>query len=854
MMDNDIADLPIAEVLPDIKATLASANEAVLQAPPGAGKTTVVPLALLRESWLTGRKIYLLEPRRLAARAAAARMASMLGEAVGETVGYRIRLDSKVGPKTRIEVITEGVLTRLMQADPSLEDVGLLIFDEFHERNLDSDLCLALSLQGRKMFRETAALKLLVMSATLDAEPVARLMGNASVITCEGRQFAVATYYGAPYRLRDSIVSPVVTAIARALVEHRGGILVFLPGQREIRRVTRELEALGVIGEGVELAPLFGSLSLEEQQVATRSTGGAVRKIVLATNIAESSLTVADVEVVIDSGLARASIFSPTTGTTRLATRRISKASAEQRRGRAGREGPGVCYRLWSEEQQRRLVDQSIPEILQADLAPMALQLLSWGVDETDELAWLDQPPAAHYAQAIDILTQCGAAFSKKPGSLQLTPHGVRLAQLPLHPRLAHMLLVGCDIHARESACLLAAILGERNPLAEKGADISHTVDVLLGKRACPPHCEAWFKRVWREAGRFARLAGDVHKPRKFAIGVDQADVLGILLASAYPDRIARRRTGGERNQYLLSSGRGAQLPDGDVLAGTEWLAVAEVGGATDRAVDRIYSATALNPGAFREMLSGLVRQQDHVEWDEPRERFLAERRHMVGNILLSVEPLTDIPPQSRIATLLDVLREKGIDVLPWSKNLQQWRARVTLLHKIHNKQADNPWPDLSDQALLDSMEDWLLPHLGEVAALTDLKRLDLKAILRGQLNWPLPLELERLAPECWMAPSGSRVAIDYTRQPPVLAVKLQEMFGAVETPVIAQGKVQLQVHLLSPAGRPLQITQDLAAFWDGAYREIQREMKGRYPKHPWPDDPLAAKPTRHTKAYAQQR
>lgn len=853
MYPDNISHLPIFETLDQLKQSLNERDELVLQAPPGAGKTTVVPLALMDQEWLDGRKILVLEPRRLAARAAAHRMSQLLGETVGQTVGYRIRMDSRVGASTRIEVITEGILTRQLQRDPGLEDVGLVIFDEYHERNLDSDLCLALSLHGRELFREGPALKLLVMSATLDGEAVSTLLGNAPVLTSSGRQFPVEVRYRDPHQLRDSIVRPMVDTLIQACREQTGSILAFLPGQREISAVARGLsDALREMEEiQAQIAPLYGGLSLERQQQAILPAPDGQRKIVLSTNIAETSLTIEGVSVVVDSGLVRESIFDPATGMARLTTRRISNASAEQRQGRAGRQAPGICYRLWSAQQHERLQAHAEPEILQADLAPLVLQLLSWGVEDSSELRWLDPPPPAAFGQAVSILEQCGAVFRNTSGNIQLTPHGVRLVQVPLHPRLAHMLLVGCDIHATETACLLAAILSERNPLALRGADIGTAVAFLMGESRCPPELQGWFKRVWQQARRFAGLATDVHKPRKFAISVDQQDILGVLLASAYPDRIAHLSSSGDGSQYQLSNGRRAALSQEDGLAGTEWLAVAELGGQVGEPVDRIYCASELNPDTFGEILSTLVTEVEHVEWDHRKERFIAERRNLVGCIQLSAESMTHVPDEARAEALLGVVRKKGLDILPWSQNLQQWRARILLLHTAHHPSEKNPWPDLSDAALLQSLDSWLLPYLGSVQRIEDFQKLDMKDILRALLPWPLPLELERMAPERWVAPSGSNLNIDYTQDPPVLAVKLQEMFGCEEAPTIADGQIALMVHLLSPGQRPLQITQDLASFWKNGYEEVKREMKGRYPKHPWPDDPLQAVATRHTKKRA---
>ena len=607
-------------------------------------------------------------------------------------------------------------------------------------------------------------------------------------------------------------------------------------------------DALEYSAEPLQISPLYGGLSLERQLQALLPAPDGKRKIVLSTNLAETSLTIEGITVVVDSGLVREAAFDPATGMTRLATRRISRASAEQRKGRAGRQGPGRCYRLWSEQQHERLVAHALPEILQADLAPMALQLLSWGVDDGSELRWLDPPPAAPFAQAVSILEQCGATFRNQAGCLQLTPHGVRLAQMSMHPRLAHMLLVGCDIQARETGCLLAAILSERNPLGEQGVDIATTVAVLMGESRCPDKLQGWFKRVWKQARRFASMATEIHKPETPTLSVNQENIISVLLARAYPDRIARLRADGDGYTYQLSNGRSAVLPVDDSLAGTEWLAVAELGGNVGEPVDRIYSACELDPVNFGEILSTLVSEQENVEWDYRKERFMAERRTHIGSILLSSDVLEQVSDEARSAALLAVVRKKGIGILSFNKKVQQWRARVMLLHRAGAYGEANPWPDLSDEALLDTLESWLLPYLDPVRRLEDFRSLNVKDMLRALLPWPLPLELERLVPERWAAPSGSSVEIDYTQTPPVLAVKLQEMFGCEDTPTVAGGLVAMQIHLLSPGQQPLQITQDLAGFWRSSYDDVKREMKGRYPKHPWPDDPLVAVATRYTK------
>lgn len=847
MMSAVDQNLPIDEVLPTLQSVLAQRDEAVLQAPPGAGKTTRVPLALLDEGWLRGGTILLLEPRRIAARAAAARMASALGEAPGQTVGYRIRLDSRVSDATRIEVVTEGILTRRLQSDPGLQGVALVIFDEFHERSLDSDLCLALCLQGREHFREGPSLKLLVMSATLDGDAVATMLGDAPIVSSQGRQYPVTTEHLPTYRLGEPLVPAIVPVILRALQEQSGNMLVFLPGQREIRAVGRALqEALHQRGwQDVLLAALYGGLSLQQQQRAIELPPDGQRKVVLATNVAETSLTIEGVSVVVDSGLVREADFDPGTGMTRLATRRVSQASAAQRQGRAGRLTAGHCYRLWSDEQHQRLVVHSRPEILHADLAPLVLQLLAWGVSEPAELCWLNPPPRPAWLQAIGVLEQAGAVFSNAQGNWQLTPHGVRLAQVPLHPRLAHMLLVGGDVQATETACLLAAVLSESNAGAGGGCDIAYTVDLLMGEENCPAGLQGWFKRTWELARRFARIAAEIHKPRSSPRILPREDVVGALLASAYPDRIAQERS---RGHYQLANGRSAVLPDDDPLCGQPWLAVADIGGNSGDSSDRIFSASALNPALFHHLLSGLVREEEIVEWDSREERFLALRRQQVGALELGCEPLQQISPAARSKALLGVVRRRGLELLPWTRSLRQWRERVQLLHETFKGDPACPWPDLSDAALLASVDVWLLPWLEPVRKLDDFANLDLRAILLALLPWPLPLDLERLAPERIAVPSGSSVAIDYSVRPPVLAVKLQEMFGCEHTPSIVDGRVPLLVHLLSPAGRPLQVTQDLAGFWRGSYHEVRREMKGRYPKHPWPEDPLAAQATRNTR------
>jgi ATP-dependent helicase HrpB len=798
--------LPINDVLEELRTVLKVRDEVVLEAPPGAGKTTMVPLALLDADWLSGQKIIMLEPRRMAARAAAERMASLLGEKAGQTVGYRVRLDTKVSAATRIEVITEGILTRMLQADPSLEGVGLLIFDEFHERSLDSDLGLALALQGRALFRETVPLKILMMSATLDGSAVATLLGDAPVISSLGKQYPVEIHYAKPYRAKQNIVDPVVSLL-RSLMKlpTTGSVLVFLPGQGEILRAATDLRSddLG----GVIIAPLYGGLSLEEQRQAIEPARGGARKIVLATNIAETSLTIDGITTVVDSGLAREPVYDPGTGMTRLRTARISQSSSTQRAGRAGRLAPGSCYRLWSEAQQEQLPAQSTAEILQADLTPLALQLLAWGVDDPHQLAWLDVPPAGPWSQALELLAAFGAIEPGQTGRWKLTGDGEHMAALPVHPRLAHMLISGARWGQLNLACDLAAQLSERGGRAREQAK--------------------QFKRLCREL------------PRGELVNVGE----GVLLATAYPDRIGKRRQP-RGNIYQLSNGRSAALEPSDPLCNQEWLVVADMGGRVGQAEDRIYRGFELSPQAFDEELEALVTESDIAHWDDKAGRFVAQRERRVGALLLSAQTIREVALETRSQALLDLVRRRGLDLLCWDNDLRQWQARVCLLQQ----ELGEPWPDLSDAALLDSLETWLQPYLGKVSSLADFARLDVKNMLAGLLPWPLPRELDELAPERCEVPSGSSYRIDYSQSPPVLAVKLQEMFGCETTPTVARGQLALMLHLLSPAQRPLQVTQDLASFWRGGYEQVKKEMKGRYPKHPWPDDPLLALPTGKTK------
>jgi ATP-dependent helicase HrpB len=807
--------LPVDEALPRLKEALAAGTTAVLVAPPGAGKTTRVPLALLDAAWLGGGKIVMQEPRRLAARAAARRMAATLGESVGETVGYRVRLDTKVGPRTRIEVVTDGLFLRLLQDDPSLEGIGCVIFDELHERGLETDLSFALVREAQTALRDD--LRVIAMSATLDPGPVSQRLGGAPVIESAGRMFAVDTRYldREPVgRLEDVVASTV----RRALGEEGGSTLVFLPGVGEIRRVEERLD----LGANVDVAPLYGDLSPNEQDRAIAPSPAGRRKVVLATSIAETSLTIEGVRIVIDCGLMRVPRFSPRSGMTRLETVRVSQASADQRRGRAGRLEPGVCFRLWPEETQRGLPPFTPPEILDADLAPLALELALWGADAAT-LPWLTPPPAASLATARALLADLGAIDP----SGAITPHGRAMARLGQHPRLAHLVLKGRELRQGKVAALLAAILSERDflrlPPGQRDVDLRHRVDIALsGKR------DGALRLIQEAARRLMSRNASEERP--------DVSMTGALLALAYPDRIGRRRPG--TNRYLLSGGRGAALPEGDAMANEEFVVVADLDGSSQDS--RIFLAAPISLNEIEELFAERIVDEQAVQWSEREGAVLARRRRRLGAFVLEDKPLTKPDADKVKAAMIEGIRQTGIGALPWSDDLAKWRERAAFLRRL-----DAHWPDLTDTALLDTLEAWLAPFLDGVSRRSHLTRIDLGAALKSLVPWDRQRELDRLAPTHIEVPSGSRVPIDYSNPAePTLSVRLQEMFGLLDTPRIAGGKVPLTIHLLSPARRPVQVTRDLASFWATGYKAVKAELKGRYPRHYWPDDPLIAEPT----------
>ena len=793
----------------------------MLQAPPGAGKTTLVPLALLDQPWLAGRKIVMLEPRRLAARAAAKRMADLLGEVVGETVGYRIRPDSKIGPKTRIEVVTEGILTRMIQDDPGLESIGAILFDEFHERNLPADLGLALALEIQGSLRDD--LRLLVMSATLDGERVAALLGDAPIITSQGRAFPVDIHWLERPEPRK-FEAAVASAILKALDDTESGdVLAFLPGQGEIRRVERHLADEGC---AAVVIPLFGDLPAAEQDRALLPIPGK-RKVVLSTAIAETSLTIEGVSIVVDGGQMRVPRFDPNGGMTRLVTLPVAKASAEQRRGRAGRLQPGRVYRLWSEADHRALPAFAAPEILDADLAPLALDLARWG---SSDLRWLDTPPAAAFAQANALLADLEALDMDG----RITAHGKAMAALPVHPRLAHIMLKGRALGLGGLACAVAALLSERDILRQaRDADLRRRVEAVLGANDRDAD-RGGLMRVRDLARQLRRLLGVPEQ-------TDRLDRIGLLLAFAFPDRVAQRR--GDGLAYRLSNGRGAFFKEAEAISSSPYLVVADLDG--ERKEARIFLASPVDEADIEEHFAAHITRADSVVWDKREQAVLARRQTRFGALVLAESRIDNPSPELMAEAQLQAIADLGLAALPWTDAAQALRQRIAFLRRHQPED----WPDFSEETLLATMQDWLLPYLSGMSRVAHWQKLDLASILRDSLNWDQRQALDRLAPTHISVPSGSRIGIDYENaEQPVLAVRLQEMFGLAETPSLLDGRVPLLLHLLSPARRPLQVTRDLAGFWAGSYKAVKSDMKGQYPKHYWPDNPLEAEPTARAK------
>jgi len=818
---------PVLEVVPELRKKLTERNIVILQAPPGAGKSTVLPLELLNEPWLQGKKMIMLEPRRLAARSVAARLADQRGEEAGQTVGYRIRFETCISANTRIEVVTEGILTRMLQNDNTLEDIGLLIFDEFHERSLQADLALALSYQLQQVLRND--LRILIMSATLDGEKLSTLL-NAPIVTSEGKQFPVERKY-LGMETDTPIATRMAKAVRKAFHENSGDILAFFPGAGEIIRTMTLLDEDGI---DAEILPLYGDLPFKKQQDAILPNKYGRRKIVLATSIAETSLTIEGITVVIDSGYSRVPKFDPRSGLTRLETIRVTKDSAEQRAGRAGRLGPGVCYRLWTEATHHHLVPHRSPEILEADLTALVLELAEWGVRNVNELAWITLPPPGAISQATELLTALEALDEGR-----ITAKGRSMLKLPTHPRLAHMLdSVRSSASELAIAIDVASLLEERDPLPrEASADVALRVEYLRRWRNN--------ERVHADGQSLERIERAASSWRKlFKIQPDNTKIkdeaIGKLLALAYPERIAKQL---ERNgdRYKLANGRVVRLAQHDHLTREPWLSVANLDAGSGEG--KIFLAAALDE---RDLMH-LAEEKETFRWDSERGMIVGAMEKRIGNVVLSSKPITTVPDEKRLHLLCGAVRDEGLKILGWDAPHDMWQARVLSLRAWRKEE---PWPDVSHENLLNTVAQWLSPYLHGVNKRTDLQRLDLNTILASILPWELAGRLNSLAPSSLEVPTGSMIRIHYFSdgQLPFIEVRLQEVFGLFETPTINEGRTKIILHLLSPGYKPVQVTQDLKSFWSNAYHDVRKELRMRYPKHSWPEDPLTAEAIRGPK------
>ncbi len=845
--------MPVDEALPPLREALAGGRSAVLVAPPGAGKTTRVPLALLDAPWVAGRKILVLEPRRLAARAAAGFIAKSIGEEAGGVVGYRVRFGSKISSRTRIEFITEGVFTRMVLDDPELSGIAAVLFDEFHERSMDADLGLALALDAQRGLRED--LRIVAMSATIDGARVARLMGDAPVIESKGRAFPVETRY-LGRDPRTPIERQMTEAILRAIDAESGSVLAFLPGAAEIRRTADQLNER-IRDSSIDIVPLYGALDADTQDRAIFPALSGKRKIVLATSIAETSITIEGVRIVVDSGLARVPKFEPALGLTRLETVRVSRASADQRRGRAGRTGPGVAYRLWTEPETQALTAFATPEILESDLSGLVLDLAVWGVNDPSSLAWLDPPPASAIAEARNLLRELDALDADG----RVTPRGNRIAKLPLPPRLAAMVVGAADNDEALLAAEIATVVSERN-LGGDDVDLSHRVENFRRDKSRRAEEARAMARRWAEKAispsplvgvgggggsnekqspptRLAALADLPHK------GAGNYSV-GRLLALAFPDRVAKAR-GGKPGEFLLVNGRGAKLDASHSFAKEKYLAVAEITGRAGEG--RILLAAKISEQDIEKEFASHIEDATDFAFDEQSASLRARKVRRLGAINLSEKPLPVETGQESAEALAEGIARIGLERLPWSQHQKQLLERVRYLREQNGDASNNPWPDLSGDNLLASVKDWLAPALLQRTALSQITADDLANALHHLLPHDLMRRLEKDAPTHFTAPTGSNIPIDYAaEQGPTVQLRVQELFGLDQHPKIANGKVALILALTSPAGRPIQVTRDLPAFWRGSWADVRRDMRGRYPKHPWPEDPRAAAPTRRAK------
>ncbi|ASB51149.1 ATP-dependent helicase HrpB [Alkalitalea saponilacus] len=823
MFQQELQKLPIHQIIPQVKQELNNHNTLILHAPPGAGKSTMIPLTLLEEKWLDGKKIIMLEPRRLAARSIAARMAALLGEKVGETVGYRIRFENKTSAATRIEVVTEGILTRMLQADNSLENAGLIIFDEFHERSLFADVALAICREAQQLIRPD--LRLVVMSATLNTEALTKML-NAPLISADGRQYPVETIYTG---VRDLTILPQRTArvVIDAIKKETGDILVFLPGEAEIRQCE---EILKKSLPKISIHPLYGQLPFSAQIAAIMPNKQGKRKVVMATSIAETSLTIEGISVVVDSGYGRTLQFNPGNGLSRLTTVEITKDTADQRAGRAGRLGPGKCYRMWSKADHSRMKAHRIPEIEESDLSSLVLDLAQWGNLNINELTWLTPPPRSHLQQAIDTLTQLGALEDEK-----ITSHGKKMGSLPCHPRIAHMLIKAEEANQLPLATDLAAVLEERDPLGkEAGIDVNLRIEALRRYRGQKTNNKIW-DRIEKVAASYRKMFNSTPSNVPF----DPYDT-GLLLVHAYPERIASARPG-TNARFQLSNGTYAIASHTDDMAHEPWLVVANMD--ARQGDGKIFLAAPVNPRD----LAPMVKTTEAVIWDIRKGGLIASKDLKIGSITLQSTALDK--PDSELVTkaILEIIKKEGERLLDFNIDVQQWQNRVLSL-KIWNP--ENNWPDVSTSTLLENCENWLTPWLINIKRNDDLAKIDLLNALHYHLKPEQQKELEKLAPRSIKVPSGSDIKLKYNSDgsPPVLSVRLQEMFGLAETPKVNNGNTNVLLHLLSPGFKPVQVTSDLKSFWNNAYFEVKKELKSRYPKHVWPDDPWNEKATRGVK------
>ena len=816
--DTAQVNLPITAIIPDVKLQLLKQNTLLVQAPPGAGKSTILPLALMDEPYLQGKKIIVLEPRRLATRSVAYRMAELLGEEIGERIGYQIRFENRVKPSNKIIVVTEGILTRMLQSDNALEDIGLVIFDEFHERSIHADLSLALCRESQQVLRPD--LRILIMSATLNAQAINEQL-QAPVLTSEGKQYPVDIFYAGD---QDERLLPEITArlVLESAKKHTGDILVFLPGEGEIRKTA---ELLKPDANTFAIHPLYGMLPQAQQFAAIMPNKGGKRKIVLATSIAETSLTIEGVKIVVDSGFSKMQRFDPKSGLSRLETIQIAKDSADQRAGRAGRLSAGVCYRMWTPATQARLKSHRVPEILEADLASLVLDLFVWGIQDINQLFWISQPPAAHVAQAMDVLVQIGAIENGK-----LTAHGKQIHQLACHPRIAHMLLLAPNLAAKQLACDVAAVLEERDPLGrDAGIDINLRVEALRRARQNTMLSKG-FSRIEKVAESYRRLLAIEANNEAY-----DAFETGLLLAYAYPERIACARLGNNA-QFQLANGKIAAAGHKDDLAHEPWLAVANMD--TRDGLGKIFLAAPLNPIDLR----SLVKTVEVVTWDTRKGGLIASTDLRIGSIVLQSKPLAQVDKNVAVQAICKALQNEGKQLLDFDEQVTQLQNRILSLG-IWNPEEN--WPNVCTESLLQNPASWLTPFLQDVKRIDDMKKIDLVQAILSMLPYEKQLELDRLAPAKMHVPSGSGIALMYFErgETPVLAVRLQEVFGLPDTPNINAGKTAVVLHLLSPGFKPVQVTSDLRSFWNNTYHEVKKELKRRYPKHAWPEDPWSEKP-----------